>query len=174
MRKVSLYCMKMYVCQLLVAACEQGLGERRIKKKGESPCLRACSSHAQLTIAIQGTCCCSNRITLSLAEFTCSLENDLLSIQDKDLRELLIKFCTINIEGVRSKADRIAAQERAIRLHSYGDLVELLCEPLGRNQLKATFEELETLYFKPIDVYIDNQYKGKSVDFRRALKAYGE
>ncbi|XP_031572191.1 annexin A13-like [Actinia tenebrosa] len=105
-------------------------------------------------------------------EFTCSLENDLLSIQDQDLRELLIKFCTINTEGVRSKADRTAAQERAIRLHSYGDLVELLCEPLGRNQLKATFEELETLYMKPIDVYIDNQYKGKSLDFRRALKAY--
>jgi hypothetical protein len=90
------------------------------------------------------------------------------------LREVLIKFCTIQREGVRSKADRIVAQERAIRLHSYGDLVELLCEPLGRNQLKATFEELETLYFKPMDVYIDNQYKAKSVDFRRALKAYGE
>ncbi|KXJ19116.1 annexin D2 [Exaiptasia diaphana] len=105
-------------------------------------------------------------------EFCHSLEHDLLGIDDKDLCELLIKFCTVNIDGERSKADRVVAQERAIRLQSYGDLVELLCEPLGRNQLKATFEEFETLYFQTMDRYIDNEYKDKSVDFQKALKAY--
>ena len=112
--------------------------------------------------------------TFTITEYNCSLEKDLLDIKNKDLQDVLIKFCTINRDGVRSKADKLVAQERAIRLHSYGDLVDLLCEPLGRNQLKATFEELETLYFKPIDVYIDNEYKNKSVDFKKALKAYGK
>lgn len=109
-----------------------------------------------------------------ISEFRNSLEQDLSTIEDRDLSEVLIMFCTVNVDGERSKADRLAAQERAIRLQCYGDLVELLCEPLGRNQLRATFEEFETLYFQTMDVYIDSKYKNKSVDYQKALKAYGK
>lgn len=108
------------------------------------------------------------------SEYGRTLEDDLRKLEDKDLRHILISLLNVDRSSARKKADKMAARERATLLFNSGDILSLLCEPVGRNQLKETFAAFLELYRVNIAQFIEEKCSTLSKPARDTLKDCGK
>lgn len=103
-----------------------------------------------------------------------TVEDELLKLPDKDLSDILVSLLNVDRPLTNKRADKIAAKERAIVLYNDGDILSLLCEPVGRNQLKETLAAFLELYRVNINQFIDEKNSTLSTQAKETLKDCGE
>lgn len=104
------------------------------------------------------------------AEYGKTLENELSKLEDEDVRHILVSLLKVDRSSAKKRADKIAAKERATQLFNDGDVLSLLCQPLGRNQLKETFAAFLDLHRVNIAQFIDDRCSTLSQQARDTLK----
>jgi len=105
-----------------------------------------------------------------LNEYSKTMEEELLKIPDKDLRHILVSLLNVDRPFTNKRADKMAAKERANQLYNDRDILSLLCEPVGRNQLKETLAAFLQLYRVDINQFIDENCSSLSTHAKDTLK----
>lgn len=108
------------------------------------------------------------------SEYGKTLENELSKLEDEDVRHILVSLLKVDRSSAKKRADKIAAKERATQLFNDGDVLSLLCQPLGRNQLKETFAAFLDLHRVNIAQFIDDRCSTLSQQARDTLKDCGK
>lgn len=104
------------------------------------------------------------------AEYGKTLENELSKLEDEDVKHILVSLLNVDRSSAKKRADKMAARERATLLFDDGDILSLLCEPLGRNQLRETFAAFLHLHRVNIAQFIDDRCSTLSQHARNTLK----
>ena len=115
-----------------------------------------------------------NVIPLFITEYSKTMEEELLKIPDKDLRHILVSLLNVDRPFTNKRADKMAAKERANQLYNDRDILSLLCEPVGRNQLKETLAAFLQLYRVDINQFIDENCSSLSTHAKDTLKDCGK
>ena len=98
-------------------------------------------------------------------EYGKTLENELSKVEDEDVRRILVSLLNV---------DRSSAKKRATQLFNDGDILSLLCQPLGRNQLRETFAAFLDLHRVNIAQFIEDRCSSLSQQARDTLKDCGK
>ncbi|XP_020619090.1 annexin A13-like isoform X1 [Orbicella faveolata] len=104
------------------------------------------------------------------AEYGKTLENELSKVEDEDVRRILVSLLNVDRSSAKKRADKMAAKERATQLFNDGDILSLLCQPLGRNQLRETFAAFLDLHRVNIAQFIEDRCSSLSQQARDTLK----
>ena len=107
-------------------------------------------------------------------EYGKTLENELSTLEDEDVRHILVSLLNVDRSSATKKADKMAARERATQLFNDGDILSLLCQPLGRNQLRETFAAFLALHRVNIAQFIQDRCSTLSQQARDTLKDCGK
>ena len=107
-------------------------------------------------------------------EYGKTLENELSKLEDEDVRHILVSLLKVDRSSANKRADKMAARERATQLFNDGDILSLLCEPIGRNQLKETFAAFLDLHRVNIAQFIEDRCSTLSQQARDTLKDCGK
>lgn len=107
-------------------------------------------------------------------EYGKTLENELSKVEDEDVRRILVSLLNVDRSSAKKRADKMAAKERATQLFNDGDILSLLCQPLGRNQLRETFAAFLDLHRVNIAQFIEDRCSSLSQQARDTLKDCGK
>lgn len=104
------------------------------------------------------------------AEFNKTLEDDLSKIPDKDVRHIGMSLLSVDRSSAKKRADKEAARIRATLLFNDGDILSLLCEKVGRNQLRETLAAFLELHRINIGQFIEEKCSTLSKKAQDTLK----
>lgn len=103
-------------------------------------------------------------------EYNKTLEDDLSKIPDEDVRHIVTSLLNVDRSSANKRADREAARKRATLLFNDGDILSLLCEQVGRNQLRETLAAFLEFYRINIGQFIEEKCSNLSKQARDTLK----